>query len=778
MEKITNNHNPNFDINLILKPYLSKWYLFLISILTFLILSVFYIKTSEYVYNVKSAVLIKDAKKSLSGGGVENIGILDGLSGFGGMGTNSIENELEIFKTKKLARDVVSINNLQTSVFSILGITKKELFGDTSPITIHVINEKKNKDYPRKPFLINFENNKINLSSEEFNFSQNIEYGRSLSLPFANIIITKNNFFDKEKAKKIGDKLEINFFTLESSASNIQKMVQIDLADKDATVINLSIDYPQTDKAKTIIKSLIDSYNKDAVLDKNSESQKTKEFIDERINKISKELGNVESEKERFKAEYKITDLMTEAKINLESSADAKKKQLELDAQLELNNDLIAYLNRQNSYQLLPVNIGLENNESNASIATYNKMVLDRNRLLENATPQNPLVQDITQQINSMKKSVAESLQKNKVALQFALNEYQSEQNKIETKITKIPYQEKLFRSLERQQHIKENLYLLLLQKREETAISLAVVASKARIVEPVFVSEKPVSPKKNFILLASLILGTLIPFIVIYLKELINTKIISKNDIKLLSKIPIVAEIPAIKKNISHIIKQNDFSPLAESFRILITNIGFMLPETNKSKVICVTSSIKGEGKTFVSMNLALSLSNSNNEKVVIIGADIRNPQLQRYNNGKNPGKGLTEFLYDMSTEVDEILFKNPNNEKCDIIYSGIIPPNPTELLKNGRLEVLLEGLKLKYQYIIIDTAPLLLVTDTFTFVNYADLKLYVTRSNFTDEKLIEFANDALETGKLKNVAFVLNDVTKENFGYGNKYGYGYNNK
>lgn len=774
MEKNTNTHS-DFDINLLLKPYLIRWYWFVISIILAVILALLFIKTSVPVYNVKSAVLIKDAQKSL-GTGVGDVGVLGGLSGFGGMSTNSIENEVEVFKTKKLARDVVAINHLQTSLFSNKDIQRKELFGDTSPIVIHVINEKKNKDFPKESFLISFEKGKVNLKSEEYNFNQIVQYGRSISLPFANIIITENKAFDKEKAGKIGDELEIAFSPLESAASSIQKMVQVDLANKDVTVINLNINHPQKDKAKAILRSLVDSYNKDAIVDKNSESHKTKEFIDERIGKISTELGNVESEKERFKTEHKITDLMTEAKINLESSADAKKKQLELDAQLELNNNLISYLNKQNTYQLLPVNIGLDNQESNSSIANYNKLVMDRNRLLENATPQNPIVQDITQQINSMKKSVTESLNKNKVALQFALNEYQSEQNNIGSRITKMPLQEKLFRSLERQQQIKENLYLLLLQKREETAISLAVVAPKARIVEPAFVADKPVAPKKMIILLVGLMLGILIPFVFIYIKELTNTKITSKDDLKRLTTTPVVAEIPSIKKNIAHVVKVNDFSPLAESFRILTTNIGFMLPKVDSGKIIFVTSSIKGEGKTFVSMNLALSLSQSDSDKVIIIGADIRNPQLQRYNEGKNPGKGLTEFLYDKNTKVDEIIFKNPNNEKCDIIYSGTIPPNPTELLKNGRLGTLLQELKSKYQYVIVDTAPLLLVTDTLTIVQYADLKIYVTRSNFTDKALIEFANDTMESGKLDNVAFVLNDVTKENFGYGNKYGYGYN--
>ncbi len=777
MEKTTNNLS-DFDINLLIKPYITKWYWFFISIIIALILGVLYIKTSAPIYNIKSSVLIKDAKKSLTGG-VGDMGILEGLSGFGGMSTNSIENELEIFKTKKLARDVVALNNLQITVFSTSGIIKKELFGDISPIIIHVLNEKKNKKFPKKKFLLHYNTKNIEFESEEFKIKKKFNYDQLISFPFANIIVTRNKNFDAEKAEKIGNVFEVYFSTLEASASAIQKQIQIDLADKDATVINLSIDGTQIDKAKVILNSLINAYNKDAILDKNSESQKTKEFIDDRINKISRELGNVELEKEKFKTEHRITDLMTEVKINLESSADAKKKQLELDAQLELNNYLISYLDKQSNYQLLPTNIGLENTESNASISTYNKMVLERNRLLENATPQNPLVQEITQQINSMKKSVAESLQKNKVALKLALDEYQSEQNKIGNKITKIPYQEKLFRSLERQQQIKENLYLLLLQKREETAISLAIIAPKARIVEPAFVSDKPVSPKKMLTLLAAFIFGGIVPFTLIYIKELTNTKIVTKIDLKKYSDLPIIAELPTIRNNIDHLVRSNDLSPLAEAFRILITNMGFMLNNTSQdSKVIFVTSSIKGEGKTFISMNLALTLCNDNS--VIIIGADIRNPQLQRYNQNNSKGilKGLTEFLYDDSTLVKDIIYKNSVNNKCDIIYSGMVPPNPTELLKNGRLGILLDILKKKYQYIIVDTAPLLLVTDTLTIAKYSNLELYVTRSNFTEKAFIEFANDIVEAGKLNNVAFVINDVKKENSGYGNKYGYGYNNK
>ncbi len=773
MENQTDNHT--VDISTLIKPYLSKWYWFVISAFICLILSFIYIKTSVPVYNVKSAVLIKDAKKSL-GGGAADMGVLEGLSGFGGMSTNSIENELEIFKSKKLVRDVVKSQNLQTDLLVKNGFKTIELFGESSPVKIIIINEKKNKKFPKKAFHLIKNKTGWVLSSEEFNYKAQVIFNKVISLPFANIIITPNSNFDASKVDFEIDDIYVNFNPTEIAASDIQKSLEIDLADKDATVINIGINSPQTEKATAVINSLIAAYNKDAIVDKNTESQKTKDFIDERISKIATELDHVETEKEQFKSKNGITDIFTETKINLETSAEAKKKELDLSGQLEITQDLISYLQKQNISQALPSNIGLTNGESNLAISNYNKMILERNRLLENATPQNPLVIDITKQINTMRRSVEDALQKNKTGLQLALGEYSEEQNSLKSRINQVPKQEKLFRNLERKQQIKENLYLLLLQKREETAISLAVVAPKARLVEPAFVSDKPVAPKKMIILLASLIVGLMIPMGIIYIKELMNNKIVDKEDLKKLSTIPVIGEIPSIKKDVEHLVKANDLSPLAESFRILITNMGFMLDSNEDSKVIFVTSSVKGEGKTFVSMNLALTFANYH--KVVLIGADIRNPQLQRYSEGSKTKIGLTEFLYDSSLEPSEVIMQNPVSANSDVIYSGSIPPNPTELLKNGRINVLLDYLKKHYQYIIIDTAPLLLVTDSLLISNYSDLKLYVTRSNYTEKSLIEFANELVDTNKLKNVAFVLNDLNRKNFGYGNKYGYGYNNK
>lgn len=762
------------EINIqgMIEPFLRKWQWFVLSVVMVLFLTFIFLKIKSPIYKISSTILIKEAKNS--GGGKDDLamGLLGELSVFGGMGSNSVENELEILKSKKLMRDVVLKNNLQTSVYVLKSLGKKEVYKDKSPIVVRIINENLEEKYPEKPIQLNIKGDAVELVSKELSNSLKTQFGREIKLPAVTFVIDKNKNFRPEKDLDYNH-LEISLASIDSRVSKLQEEYSVNLADKKATVIALNINVENIEKGKDILNELVKSYNADAIEDKDITTKKTLEFIDERIKLISEELGQVENKKQDFKQKNKLSDIDTEVKLGLETNADARKKQLEVETQMNINKALLNSVVHLNGNSLLPINTGVESAEINTGIDAYNRLVLEKNRLLENATDQHPAVAELNKQIQELKKNIINTLNKNKQSLEIANSEYATELAKIDGKISKVPYLEKIFRNIERTQQIKENLYLLLLQKREESAISLNISAPKAREVDVAYASEKPIAPKKIIYYIGALILGLLVPFLIIYLRRLLNDKIITKQDLERLVKDNILVELPSIPKNGSELVGINDLSSMAEAFRILITNLKFKLPNRENGRVVLVTSTVKGEGKTFVSINTALTLAGGKS-RVVIIGADIRNPQLQRYERESRRLKGLTEYLHG-DLDVQEIIHQFPDNANMDIIYSGMIPPNPTDLLTNGRFGTLIEELRQDYQYIIIDSAPLLLVPDTLLIADTADATIYVSRSKHTKNDLIEFANKNIREHKIHNVGFILNDVNKHFFSYGHKYSYGY---
>lgn len=441
---------------------------------------------------------------------------------------------------------------------------------------------------------------------------------------------------------------------------------------------------------------------------------------------------------------------------------------------------MIKFLESSQQPSLLPANLGVADGGLIALIQQYNLIVLERNQLLVNSTESHPTVKSYTSQLIDLKANVLQSLANTKNALDIKMKDLEKQERYIGGQLSSIPIKEKDFTNIERQQEIKQSLYLYLLQKREETSIALAVTEPKAKIVDSAYTPIRPVAPRKMIVLLAAVILGVLLPFGTIYVHNLLDNKVRKRTDItNAINNANVLAEIPALKdKESNSLVEKNDLGILAESFRVLRTNLQYagIVKKEKESINLLVTSSIKGEGKTMISTNLAMTLAHAGH-KVLLVGADIRNPQLQRFfsKNQNKRAPGLTEYLVYEEAKITDYSFKSEISDNLNILHSGAIPPNPAELWLSPRVDSLLEEAKGQFDFVILDTAPTLLVTDTLLLSGKADATLYVVRAGYTQKKVLEFANNLRKEGKLTNVNYVLNDVGEANYGYGGKYGYGY---
>lgn len=770
----TQNEEQELTLREQLEAYLRYWPWFIIAVLIALTGAYIYLRYTVPSYKVTATILIKDEKSNA----LSELSAFQDM-GLGGLSSSDFDNELEILKSKSLTEKVVDELNLQVSYFKEGNIRDAEVF-DNRPFDLKLISNEESKGTP-----VGFLHIKP-LSTTKFALKidgqdkQNYKFGEPIAFDWGTIIVSPNLAILNKSIEN--NELRVSISNKDAVVSNLRIGITATQVSKNSTVIGLELVSPVPEKAKAILDELIQQYNEDAIQDKNMISRNTANFIQSRLEIITSELDSVETGKVEFKQENRLTDIAAEGQLFLENASEFNKKQLEVETQIALVNTMQEYINNGNPDALLPANLGVQEEGFSGEIDQYNQLILERNKLLQSSTQKNPLVIGLEDQIAGLRANIKQSLTNVKNGLQIQRGRLNQQGARIGGEISAIPAKEKQFRSISRQQEIKETLYLYLLQKREETAISLAVTTPKAKIVDSAYSSTLPVSPKKQIIMLAALILGLLVPFLVIYIKQLLDNKIRNRAYVERHGgDIAIVGEIPELSKKEDELVKVNDYSILAESFRILRTNLQYLMldkqEETDKGKVIFVTSTVKGEGKTFVSSNLALTLANSG-AKVVLVGADIRNPQLQRYIEHDFTNQGVVEYLVYPETNVHDYIQPSSSNKNLSLLVSGTIPPNPAELWMQKRSGELFSELAKDFDYVVVDTAPSMLVTDTLLINQYADITLYTLRAGYTEKKLLDFPIEQERGKKLKNVAFVLNNVSMANFGYGNKYGYTYGQK
>ena len=545
----------------------------------------------------------------------------------------------------------------------------------------------------------------------------------------------------------------------------------IEPTSKTTSVAVISLKNSSLRRGQDFINKLLEMYNINTNNDKNEIAQKTAEFIDERIGIISRELGSTEESLEAFKRNAGITDLMSEAQIALTGNAEYEKKRVENQTQINLVEDLRKYM-KKNEYEVLPSNIGLRDVGLVTQIERYNEMLVERKRLLRTSTENNPAIINLDTSIRAMATNVEVTLERTLQGLFITKADLDREANRYLRRISDAPGQERQYVSIARQQEIKAGLYLMLLQKREENAITLAATANNAKIIDDAIADEIPVSPKGKMIYLIALVLGVGIPVGVIYLINLTKFRIEGRSDVEKLTSLPIVGDIPLTDEKQGAIaVFENQNNLMSETFRNIRTNLQFMLE--NDKKVILVTSTVSGEGKSFISANLAISLSLLG-KKVVIVGLDIRKPGLNKVFNIPRKEIGITQYLANPENNLMDLVQLSDVSKNLYILPGGTVPPNPTELLARDGLDKAIETLKKNFDYVILDTAPVGMVTDTLLIGRVADLSVYVCRADYTHKNEYTLINELAEKDKLPNLCTVINGLDLKRRKYGYYYGYG----
>lgn len=767
------NDESNISIIEILFRYLKYWRWFAVSVVMTLIVVFVYFKYTVPIYSVSADMMLRHVnnQRGRSVMGTTGLRALDGLEMLGSV--NSVVNEMYMMSSKASVREVIDQLSLHTSYFTE-GLIGEDL-------------------YINSPFIISMEDAGLDTLQQKIEFIAKLNKDNSISVvgtigdrkydtKLANLpglLKTPQgiiSFVLRERVEPYYKPLRVVIRPSVSTINAYIKNLKVGQADNMSSIVNLSLKTRCPIKGEDFLNRLVDVYNMQAIDDRSQEALNTRDFINQRLEIIDRELSSVEKTVEQYKREEGMTYLESDLGKSMKESSRYEQQLLQAETQLNIVNGLNEYVrNPENEGKSVPSNIGIQNPMLAATISEYNKLLAERNRLSKSMLEGNPVIQKMDVQLKSLRNSINSSITNVKEGLMIEHRNIANQVRIYSGKIDNVPRQERQFSEIARDRHVKQRLYLLLLQKREENAFALAATVNSAKMLDRASTAGI-VHPRKPLILLAALVLALLLTVGMIYLLDLLQYKIRTRGDVDRLTKLPVLGEVPSLDNGEeSNVVVSDNFNTeLDEAFRMIRTKL--MMSLGLKDKVVVFTSTIPGEGKSFVAINTSISLSLLG-KKVLLLGMDLRIPTLHTYLDVSNE-TGLTSYLSGYEDDIESLIYPSGLNDNLYMMTAGPIPPNPAELLSRQSLDKAIEMLRPMFDYIIVDSAPVAPVTDTLIIDRIADANVYVCRANYSSKMNLKYANELMLKGELKNMLLVINDVKNFHVGYGYGYGYGYGHK
>lgn len=771
--KTTSNNMQNesyFDFGALYNKYKRFWWLVAVCFVGCMAISVLYLYVKKPVYQINSTIIISEEE---GGSGGMGAAIMKNLS-IGGS-SSSVDDEIVVINAMSLVKDMVKELKLNRTYIWHRGFMDNVDMYDESPIKV---------DAPDAVFdtltyslkfrvNVNAEGNKIDVKVKKGMFNTLAEVSAT-KFP-----VTVNTIYGiyvvdttKYYAKGADLDMKINVSGYQDVAEGYNEEVSASIVSKKSNGIQLYYEDTNIKRGKDILNKVIELYNLRCQNEKNEMAVNTEKFIDERLNIIYADLSSSEADIEKYKRENELVDITADLKSIYGKRDTGELEKTKLVTQYEVMKMIKEFVNDSNNdHSMIPFSVG-QTSEAGGPVEMYNDLILERSKIASSAKSSNLTLKAIDDQLALVRENVRKAVEKAIDGLKIQIDESKKIEDKAQSKLTQIPEKERKYLELSRQQYIKSELYVFLLQKREENSLVLAATTPKGKIVDEAFAYSEPIAPKKGVVLIVGFIFGLLIPIVLLYIKSLFTTKFSSQEELESIVNSPVLGEICHNRHRSSLVVREGKTSSIVELFRLLRNNVQFMLPNENNN-VLLVTSSISGEGKTFVSLNLASSFALLG-KKVALVGMDIRSPKLADYLSIK-PTPGVTTYLAKKDVTLADIVQHSGDVANLDVYVGGPVPPNPSELLLSERVKQFINELRNEYDCVIIDSAPIAMVSDTFSLTAYVDMVLYVTRANYTKRSLIKYFNSVIARKQIKNSGVIINDSNpKLSQGYG--YGYGSN--